>query len=124
MGGDGIRATTSVPGNELSGKTRTGSPWLRALLGPVAHAAARTKGAFLAAQDRRLAARRGKSRAAVAVGHTILMIAFHLLRDGATYRDLGPTYFDHLDRQQVEQRLVRRLRDLGYQVTRTPLAAG
>lgn len=110
-------------GKRQSGKTRKGSPWLRVLLVQAAHAAARTKGTYLAAQYRRLAARRGKSRAAVAVGHTILVIAFHLLRDGTTYRDLGPTYFDQLDRQQVERRLVRRLRDLGYHVTLAPLAA-
>ena len=67
-------------GKRQSGKTRKGSPWLRALLVQAAHAAARTKGTYLAAQYRRLAARRGKSRAAVAVGHTILVIAFHLLR--------------------------------------------
>jgi transposase len=110
-------------GTRHSGKTRKGSPWLRALLVQAAHAAARTKGTYLAAQYRRLAARRGKSRAAVAVGHTILVVAFHLLRDGTTYRDLGPAHFDRLDRQHVERRLVRRLRDLGYQVTLEPIAA-
>lgn len=110
-------------GKRQSGKTRKGSPWLRTLLVQAAHAAARTKNTYLAAQYRRLAARRGKSRAAVAVGHTILVIAFHLLRDGTTYRDLGPTYFDQLDRQHVERRLVHRLHDLGYRVTLEPLAA-
>ena len=110
-------------GKRQSGKTRKGSPWLRALLVQAAHAAARTKGTCLAAQYRRLAARRGKSRAAVAVGHTILVVAFHLLRDGTTYRDLGPTYFDQLDRQHVERRLVHRLHDLGYRVTLEPIAA-
>jgi transposase len=110
-------------GKRRSGKTRKGSPWLRALLVQAAHAAARTKGTYLAAQYRRLAARRGKSRAAGAVGHTILVIAFHLLQRGTTYHDLGPTYFDRLDRQQVERRLVHRLRDLGYRVTLEPLAA-
>ncbi len=106
-----------------SGKTRKGSPWLRALLVQAAHASARTKGTYLAAQYRRLATRRGTSRAAVAVGHTILVIAFHLLRDGTTDRDLGPTSFDHLDRQHVERRLVPRWHDLGDRVTLAPLAA-
>jgi transposase len=110
-------------GKRQSGKTRKGSPWLRALLVQAAHAAARTKGSYLAAQYRRLAARRGKSRAAVAVGHTILVIAFHLLQRGTAYYDLGPTYLDQRDRQQVERRLVHRLRDLGYRVTLEPLAA-
>ena len=110
-------------GKRQSGKTRKGSPWLRALLVQAAHAAARTKGTYLAAQYRRLAARRGKSRAAVAVGHTILVIAFHLLQRGTTYHDLGPGYFDERDRQHVERRLVHRLRDLGYRVTLEPMAA-
>jgi len=110
-------------GKRQSGRTRKGSPWLRTLLVQAAHAAARTKGTYLAAQYRRLAARRGKSRAAVAVGHTILVIAFHLLQRGTSYHDLGPNYFDQQDRQQVERRLVRRLHDLGYRVTLDPLAA-
>ena len=110
-------------GKRQSGKTRKGSPWLRARLVQTAHAAARTKDTYLAAQHRRLAARRGKSRAAVAVGHTILVIAFHLLQRGTTYHDLGPRSFDERDRQQVERRLVHRLRDLGYRVTLEPLAA-
>ena len=110
-------------GKRRSGKTRKGSPWLRALLVQAAHAGARTKGTYLQAQYRRLAARRGKSRAAVAVGHTILVIAYHLLRDDTTYRDLGPTYFDERDRRHVEHRLVRRLEGLGYAVKLTPLAA-
>jgi transposase len=117
------------PGNHQSagkrkgGKTRKGSPWLRALLVQAAHAGARTKGTYLQALYRRLAARRGKSRAAVAVGHTILVIAYHLLAEGTTYRDLGPNYFDERDRRHVEHRLVRRLEGLGYAVKLTPLAA-
>jgi transposase len=105
------------------GKTRKGSPWLRALLVQAAHAGARTKGTYLQALYRRLAARRGKSRAAVAVGHTILVIADHLLAEGTTSRDLGPNYFDERDRRHVEHRLVRRLEGLGYAVKLTPLAA-
>jgi transposase len=69
------------------------------------------------AQYRRLAARRGKSRAAVAVGHAILIIAYHLLRDGTDYHDLGPRYFDERDRRAVERRLVHRLEGLGYTVS-------
>jgi transposase len=110
-------------GKRRSGRTRKGSPWLRTLLVQAAHAGARTKGTYLQAQYRRLAARRGKSRAAVAVGHTILVIAYHLLSEGTTYRDLGPTYFDERDRRHVEHRLVRRLEGLGYEVKLTPLAA-
>jgi transposase len=104
-------------GKRRSGKTRKGSPWLRALLVQAAHAGARKKDTYLGAQYRRLAARRGKSRAAVAVGHAILIIAYHLLRDGTDYHDLGPRYFDERDRRAVERRLVHRLEGLGYTVS-------
>jgi transposase len=110
-------------GKRRSGRTRKGSPWLRALLVQAAHAAARKKGTYLGAQYRRLAARRGKSRAAVAVGHSILVILYHMLRDGTLYHDLGPRYFDERDRQAVERRLIRRLEGLGYKVTLEPTAA-
>jgi transposase len=110
-------------GKRQSGKTRKGSPWLRALLVQAAHAAARKKDTYLAAQYRRLAARRGRNKAAVAVGHTILVVAYHLLRRGTEYDDLGPRYFDEHDRQAVERRLVRRLERLGYAVALTPAAA-
>jgi transposase len=104
-------------GKRRSGKTRKGSPWLRALLVQAAHAGARKKDTYVGAQYRRLAARRGKSRAAVAVGHAILIIAYHLLRDGTDYRDLGPRYFNERDRRAVERRLVHRLEGLGYTVS-------
>ncbi len=110
-------------GKRASGRTRKGSPWLRALLVQAAHAAARTKGSYLAAQYRRLAARRGKSWAAIAVGHSILVIAYHLLRHGTEYRDLGPHYFDERQRHTTERRLVHRLESLGYTVSLEPRAA-
>lgn len=84
-----------------------------ALLVQAAHATARTKNSYLAAHYRRLAARSGTRRAAMVVGHSILVIAYQLLRDGTRDRDLGPRYFDEHDRQAVEQRLVRRLEGLG-----------
>ncbi len=110
-------------GKQRSGRTRKGNPWLRALLVQAAHAAARKKETYLAAQYRRLAIRRGKSRAAVAVGHSILVIIYHLLSEGTEYRDLGPRYFDERDRQAVERRLVHRLEGLGYKVSLERVAA-
>jgi transposase len=107
-------------GKRLSGKTRKGSPWLRTALVEAAQAAARTKGTYLAAQYRRLAPRRGQKRAVVAVAHTILGIIYHLLHEQATYRELGATYFDERERQDVERRLVRRLEALGHTVTLKP----
>ncbi|MBI4498300.1 MAG: IS110 family transposase [Chloroflexi bacterium] len=83
-------------------------------------AVARSKGTYLAAQCRRLAARRGKQKAAMAVGHSILVIVYHLLAYGEVYSDLGANYFDERDRQMVERRLVRRLEGLGIQVELKP----
>jgi transposase len=107
-------------GKRLSGTTRKGSPWLRTALVEAAQAAARTKGTYLAAQYRRLAPRRGQKRAVVAVAHTILVIIYHLLRDQTTYQELGASYFDERERQDVERRLVRRLEALGNAVTLKP----
>jgi transposase len=109
-------------GKRRGGATRKGSPWLRACLVQAAHAAARTKGTYLAAQYRRLAARRGRAKAAVAVAHSILIIAYHVLTEGTVYCDLGGNYFDERDRQAVERRLVHRLQGLGYTVSLSPAA--
>jgi len=117
------------PGNNESagkrhgGKTRKGSPWLRAALVEAAKAAGRSKKTYLGAQYRRIAARRGAKRAAVAVAHSILVIVYHILTRHEPYHDLGVTYFDARDRQAVERRLVKRLQGLGYEVSLRPLTA-
>lgn len=110
-------------GKRLSGRTRKGSPALRTALVEAAHAAAHTKDTYLGAQFRRLAARRGAKKAAVAVGHTILVLVYHLLKRVTTYADLGGSYFDERQRETVQRRLVRRLGSLGYRVTLDPLVA-
>jgi transposase len=104
-------------GKRLSGRTRKGSVWLRAVLVEAAWGAARTRRSYLAAQYRRLAARRGPKRAIVAVAHSLLAIVYHLLRDGTTYEDLGANYFDERDRAGTVRRSIRRLERLGYRVT-------
>lgn len=109
-------------GKRLSGKTRQGNPWLRRLLIQVAHAAARQKQGYLPAQFRRIAARRGKRRAAMAVAHTILVIIYHLLTDRASYEEHGEAFFDEQEQQATEKRLIRQLERLGHQVTLQPLA--
>ncbi|KPV54797.1 transposase [Kouleothrix aurantiaca] len=111
-------------GKRLSGKTRHGNSWLRQVLIEIAHVASKTKDTYLAAQYRRIAARRGKKRALIALGHTILVIIYHILTRREPYRELGVSYFDELDRQRVEQRLVRRLERLGYTVSLQPAALG
>ncbi len=107
-------------GKRLSGKTRKGSRWLRQVLVEAAHVAAQTTQTSLAAQYRRLAARRGKTRALIALGHTILVIVYTLLTRKQPYQDLGAAYFDSLAQQRVKRRLVQRLERLGYQVSLQP----
>ncbi len=107
-------------GKRLRGKTRKGSPWLRQVLVEAAHGAAGTKKTYLGAQYRRLLVRRGCRRALIAVGHSILIIVYHVLTRKEMYRDLGPNYYDELDRQAVERKLVRRLERLGYEVQLQP----
>jgi transposase len=110
-------------GKRLSGKTRNGNIWLRHVLFEGAHAASKTKDTSLSAQYRRLATRRGKQRALIALGHSSLVSAYYILTRRVPYRELGPLYFDILDRQRVQQRLVQRLERLGYSVNLQPLAA-
>jgi transposase len=107
-------------GKRKSGRTTKGNRWLRATLVQVAWAASHTKDSYLGAQYRRLAARRGKKRALVALGHTILVIIYQLLKKQTTYRELGPDYFERLDSNRLTQSLVRRLERLGHKVTLEP----
>jgi transposase len=104
-------------GKRTSGKTRKGNRALRTALVEAAKAARRTRGTYLGAQYQRLAARRGPNKAAIAVAHSILIIAYHLLQDGGTYDDLGPDFFDRRDQVALERRLVHRLEALGNKVT-------
>jgi transposase len=103
-------------GKRRSGNTRKGSPALRYALTEAAQAAARSKNTYLAAQFHRLAARRGARKAAVAVGHSILVIVWHLLDHGDPYRDLGANYFDSRPEPSLTRHLVKRLKALGYDV--------
>ena len=107
-------------GKRKSGRAGKGNQWLRATLVQCAWAASHTKATYLAAQFRRLAARRGRKRALVALGHTLLVIIYHLLRDGTSYRELGPDYFEQLEGERLTRSLVRRLERLGHQVSLTP----
>jgi transposase len=110
-------------GKRTSGKTRKGSKWLRRALTEAAHGAARTKQPgrrALAGDYRRLAARRGKKKAAIAVGHRILVIAYHALRDRQEYREPTPVALDEHRRHRARNRAVDQLRQLGFEVTLTP----
>src|SRR5207253_10931245 len=94
-----------------------GSPWLKRALVQAALAAPHPKDTYLSAYYRRLAARRGRKRALVALGHTILVIMYHLQRNGTDYTDLGGDYFERRDQDKLTRCLLRRLEALGVKVT-------
>lgn len=116
-----------VPGkNESAGRNRSSrtnkaNRYLKSALTQAAHAAGRSKDNYLSAQYRRLAARRGKKRAAVAVAHSILVIAYHIIKRGTEYVDLGSNYLDKRKQETVQKQLIRRLEKLGLKVTVEPL---
>ena len=110
-------------GKRQGGQTRKGSKWLRRALVGAAHGAARTKQTGrtgLARRYRRLVVRRGKGRAAVAVGHHILTLAYHVLRDGDVYHEPDPGELAARQRERAQARAVEQLRHLGFEVTLTP----
>lgn len=110
-------------GKRRSGKTRKGNKWLRAMLTEAGHAAGRTKASYLGAQYRRFAGRKGRKKAAVAVGHSIGVIIYWLLKDPSRrYSDLGPDYFERRRKEAAVTHHVRKLQDLGFQVTLDPAA--
>jgi transposase len=110
-------------GKRRSGRTRKGNVWLREVLVECAWAAARSRDTYLAAQFWRLARRIGKKKAAIAVGHSILVIAWHLLEGDCDYAELGGDFFVRRDSDRARQRAVAQLQALGYHVTLQPAAA-
>jgi transposase len=112
-------------GKRYSGKTRKGNQALEVTLIQAAHAAAHTHNTYLASQYHRLAPRRGKKRAIVAVAHSILVIAYHLIQRKEPYRELGGDYFDKQRPEATAKRLLNRLQKLGYDVSQihSPLGA-
>jgi transposase len=109
-------------GKKRGGKTRKGNVHLRTALVAAAISSAKKKGSYLKDKYFRLKARRGALRAAVAVAHKILLAAYHMLRTGAAYAELGDAYLDKLAEKRVASNLVRRLERLGYAVTIAPVA--
>lgn len=104
-------------GKHHSGRVRPGNVWLRAALVQSAWGAARSRGTYLAAQYWNITRRRGKSRALVAVAHSILEIAYHVINENADYHELGGDYFvKRADPQRETRRLVARLEALGHHV--------
>jgi transposase len=104
-------------GKRRAGRTRPGDRWLRAALVQAAWAGSRSSGTYVSSQYRRLARRRGRKKACVAVGHTILVMCYQVLKTGQPYRELGADYFDRKDPKRLASRLIRRLEELGLKVT-------
>ena len=103
-------------GKRRSTRLRPGAPWLKATLTQAAWSAARAKTGYLRAQFLRLKSRRGPKKAIMAVAASMLTAAYYMLRDDVDYRDLGTDHFDRLDKTHAAERLVRRLRNLGFEV--------
>ena len=96
-------------GKRKSGKTTKGNRWLRTALVQSAWAATRKKDSYFQAQYRRLAPRRGKKRAVVAVAHSLLVVIYHMLKTGSSYRELGGDYFDKLNQKRLLPHLLKRI---------------
>jgi transposase len=104
-------------GKRYNARTNKGNRWLRATLVQVAWAASHTKGTYFAAHYRRLAGRRGKKKALVALAHTIEVVIYYLLKRKTPHVDLGADYLDRHDKDRLLAGLVRRLERMGHKVT-------
>jgi transposase len=100
-------------GKRKSGKTRNGNKWLRATLVQCAHAAGHSRKTYLGTQYGRFAARKGKQKAAIAVGHSILEAIYFIIRDHVPYQELGPEYFDKINKDHIIRNYKKRLEALG-----------
>lgn len=110
-------------GKRISGATRSGNKSLRRTLCQAAWAVTRKKDCYLSAQFKRLAARRGLKRAVMGVAHTLLVIAYTMLKTGRSYHEVRGSYLEQINRDQLQRYLVRRLQRLGLNVTVQPAIA-
>jgi transposase len=112
-------------GKRKSGRVTHGNKWLKKTLVESAWAASKAKDSYLKARYQRLVSRRGKKRAALAVGHTILITAYHIIKEQLIYKELGADFFDRLNEQHLINRLTSRINALGYKVDieKLPMAA-
>jgi len=111
-------------GKHRSTRIRKGAPWLKTTLVSAAWAAVKTKGSYLQAQFQRLRGRRGPKKAIIAVAASMLTAAYHILRDGVPYKDLGPDHFTRRNKDYAAKRLKKRLEDLRFTVEVRPATAG
>jgi transposase len=107
-------------GKRRSTRLRRGGKWLKTTLVQAAWSAVKVKGSYLQAQFHRLRARRGLKKAIVAVAASMLTAAWHMLRDGTEWQELGAAHFDRADAAKTANRLIRRLQQIGYVVQASP----
>ena len=110
-------------GKRKTGRTAKGNRWVRRALTEAGWAAAHTKATYYSAQFRRLASKRGKKRAIVAVAHSVLVAAWHILSGNVPFHELGAEYFDKMNRARLQRYYLRRLTDLGLKVVVSQEAA-
>jgi transposase len=108
-------------GKRFSGKTRKGNPWLRRVLCQAAWAASHTRNTYLSAQYHRLAAKRNKNRAIIAVAHSILVIVYFMIKTGEVYRESRGDYFERINAEGLKRHLIQRLERLGHRVVLEPI---
>jgi transposase len=113
-------ASHESAGKQKRRRTRKGNPYLKATLVTAAVGGSRKAGSYLRDKFHRLRTRMGAKKAAVAVGHKVLVAVFHMLKRSVPFADLGADYLDRPDRHRTSRRLVRRLDDLGYEVMLRP----
>lgn len=106
-------------GKHKSGKTRKANKWLRSALVEAALGGIRTRNSYFSTQYARVMRRRGHKKAVIAVAHSILVIAYHIIRSGKPYAELGAKFFEERNRQAIQRRCEQQLERLGYQVTLT-----
>jgi len=104
-------------GKRKSGKTRKGNMTLKAALTQAAISASRTKSTYFNTLYHRIAARRGKNKANIAVAHAILVTIYHMLKEGSSYHDLGTNHFDEINKEAILKRSIKRIQSLGFIVT-------
>jgi transposase len=110
-------------GKRRSSRMKKGAPWLKTTLVQCAWAAARTKDSYFQAQYHRLRSRRGPKKAIGAVASSLLTAAYHMLKSGTLYQDLGANHFNHRAKDKQALHLIHRLKNLGFNVQITPSAA-
>ena len=110
-------------GQQKSGRTRQGNRWAKTVLIQAAHAAGHSQ-TYLGDQYRRIRVRRGSKKAAMAVGHSILVIFYHMVKSGEPYHEKGVDYFTSVNKEKIQRRLVRQLERLGNTVILQPQAEG